>query len=96
MVTTGTDLLPLKPVYKVEEQSSLCYDSVVLKWASRCYKNPAFTCLFSSEVSCHQSLQVVNNIVAKTHGRNESLWEKLSWPGGEGFELSADFVFPQL
>lgn len=32
--------------------------------------------LSSSEVSCHQSLQVIN-IVAKTQEENESLWEKL-------------------
>ena len=94
MVTTGTDLLPLKPVCKAQEKSILCQESVVLKWASSCYKNPAFTCLFS-EVSCHQSLQVVN-IVAKTQGRNESLRKKLFWPEGKGFELLADSVFAQL
>lgn len=92
---TGTDLLLLKPVCKAQEQSILCQEPLVLKWASGCYKNLAFTCLFSSEVSCHQSLQIVN-IVVKTQGRNQSLREKLSWPEGDGFELPADCVFAQL
>lgn len=88
-MTAETDLLPLKPGAK-HALSGVSSN----KWAYVCYRTLVITGLFSSALSRHQSLQVVN-MIAKTQGTNKSLQEKLFWPEGDGLS-SLQSVFAQV